>query len=1386
MNDTNGGDSHLHAVIADYMRRVDSGENIDQQAFIARHPNVAEALRSYFETANIVDLMAGPVQPAGDQLPLASRETVGPSANSDSVPARATRDLEIGDVPEMIGRYRIVRILGQGGMGWVYLAEDTQLRRQVALKIPKFTDADGPEVIERFSREARAAATLNHRNICAVYDIGELDGMRYITMAYVDGRSLSDFVNPERPQPQRQVAIILRTLARALQAAHERGVIHRDLKPSNIIVDQDQEPVVMDFGLARQIDRQEDERLTQSGTIIGSPAYMPPEQVEGDLKRIGPASDIYSLGVILYELLTGQLPFQGSIAAVIGQIVSREPKPPSRIRFDLDPRLNAICLKMMSKRIERRYASMQDVADALAEYLKSPAQITTIVPQSGGSQDESSTGQREITADERDSLIRTARQCVRVHDYEQALQLLQEIPDELQTDETQRLIEKAQGLKDEIDFLVASIDEAILRKQYDDVRPNVERLLELKPGHAKARRIQEKLDQRRRARRNPPRQPLRIKLGSVGPIAMPMWMVWTAASLLGAIAVFGVMTLYLRLGDETVKIEIDDSLLADKDVIVSFDGEGGIKIENIDETILLKPGKHTWELHRGDEVIKGPVQFTITDGDNDTLRISLENVVVNLEPPPHAVAPFEEQQAKRHQQAWAEYLGAPVEFTSDTGMKFQLIPPGEFVMGSSQAVIDDAVANAIKLKLTEDPVDLLKSEGPSHAVHITRPYFFGRYGVTVSQFRQFVTATGYTTESERSEKGGRGFDAQRQTFTTSPQWRWDDIGAPFGERLSEAHPVVNVTWNDAVAFCAWLGEQDGATYRLPSEAEWEYGCRAGTVTRWHTGDDLKSLEGFANVMDESLPEAVPRLLAVYKQFVSYPWNDGFPGFSPVGQFESNPFGLYDMHGNVWEWCGDWFDPKYYSNSAKEDPHGPDSGTHRAKRGGMRIAQNETVTSARRGLHRPSHADFDLGFRVVREIEPSVKAPTHDSLASVDRSASTPRSEIAAGRTDLKGQDGELEASWEWTELLGPVDLSRDRIVGNWTKAADGLRVQPQRFGRIAVPVIPTGDYELAVELTRDSGQNEVNIMFPVGPTSCMLSLGRHGNWCGLQHVNHAEHGKPYPGRFVNGTRHRVELRVAVDNSIADLHVKIDGRELFDWSGPVASLTPREVWRIHGDSIGLGAHYDAVVFHSVRVRGPAGSLRSVSRLRKSGRIDAKDPIDALRLVRLEDHRITGTWRREGRALTTTAGEYSRVAIPIVPEGGYRLRFTFKQTTRNQEVAAILPVGQTGCLLYLFRNGRECGLERISGTNVVTNREISLTPGKLYAVDVVVKVDSNNAQLSVNINSQNILSWNGPLSAISIREDWRLHPPSLGLGSHGGSVIFQTASFQDATGSSFLLQ
>ncbi|WP_417847462.1 protein kinase domain-containing protein [Thalassoglobus sp.] len=268
------------------------------------------------------------------------------------------------DLPEEFGRYKISKRLGKGGMGAVYRAWDPALEREVALKVP-FLKQNDSTFIARFQREARSAAAVQHSGICAIYDVGEFGGVPFFTMQFVQGESLADLLERGEPLVPEMVVKICYELASAVQSAHEQGVMHRDLKPSNVMLDLAGNPRILDFGLSRRMDS--DENLTATGQLMGTPAYMSPEQAKGSHAEIGPQTDIFSLGVIFYEMLTGKRPFEGdSLPALLLSIIATNPTPPSELRPGLDKKLDAICLKALAKKTKKRYATAGAMATDLA------------------------------------------------------------------------------------------------------------------------------------------------------------------------------------------------------------------------------------------------------------------------------------------------------------------------------------------------------------------------------------------------------------------------------------------------------------------------------------------------------------------------------------------------------------------------------------------------------------------------------------------------------------------------------------------------------------------------------------------------------------------------------------------------------------------------------------------------------------------------------------------------------------------------------------------------------------------------------------------------------------------------------------------------------------
>lgn len=326
--------------------------------------------------------MARPSQPTPDRqaAAAASRETPASAASretkkpTDSVPIATGT---FAALPARFGRYQVEKLLGRGMMGAVYLARDTQLDRLVALKIPRVSAAGSAKLLKRLEVEAKAAAKLHHPNICSVYDYGVLDDVHFIALQYVEGQDLKSWLKRRgRPLAPAAAIRLMTKLAGAVGEAHRQEIIHRDLKPENIMLKPDGEPVIMDFGLARRASGATDAGLTQ-GMIVGTALYMSPEQANGRAEGIDHRSDIYALGVMLYELLTGAWPFTGTAFEVMGQKTVQEPPTPLDVDANLPPRLAAVCHKMLARKKEDRYATCADVVAALeAINLNAPSPST--------------------------------------------------------------------------------------------------------------------------------------------------------------------------------------------------------------------------------------------------------------------------------------------------------------------------------------------------------------------------------------------------------------------------------------------------------------------------------------------------------------------------------------------------------------------------------------------------------------------------------------------------------------------------------------------------------------------------------------------------------------------------------------------------------------------------------------------------------------------------------------------------------------------------------------------------------------------------------------------------------------------------------------------------
>jgi mono/diheme cytochrome c family protein len=357
-----------HDPVAELMLRWEDarqqGKLLSAEELCADCPELIDALRQRMQSVLAMERLLG-VQDGA----LARTLTATSRAGKDGQPGEATQgggDDHANDPLPTIPGYEIIRVIDRGGMGVVYEARQVALGRSVAIKMI-WTARGGPKVLARFRREAEAAARLQHPNFVQVFEVGQVNGRPFFSMEYVAGGSLAERLARQPPAPRESAALVA-TLARAIDAAHECGIVHRDLKPANVMLTADGIPKIADFGLAKRLDDASDH--TRTGEILGTPSYMAPEQAEGKKDQIGPATDVYALGIILYELLTGTPPFQGTHPLdSLRQVIAHDPVAPSRLKRHVPRDLEAICLRCLEKQPARRYPTALALADDLGRFM---------------------------------------------------------------------------------------------------------------------------------------------------------------------------------------------------------------------------------------------------------------------------------------------------------------------------------------------------------------------------------------------------------------------------------------------------------------------------------------------------------------------------------------------------------------------------------------------------------------------------------------------------------------------------------------------------------------------------------------------------------------------------------------------------------------------------------------------------------------------------------------------------------------------------------------------------------------------------------------------------------------------------------------------------------
>jgi formylglycine-generating enzyme required for sulfatase activity/serine/threonine protein kinase len=807
-------------------------------------------------------------------------------AGTDEVPLGFLEPPTRPDSLGRIGHYEVLQVLGQGGFGIVFRAFDEVLHRVVAVKVLSPQMSATSPARKRFLREARSSAQVRHENVVQVYEVGE-QPLPYIAMEFIPGETLQQRLDRIGPVDPAEVVRIGRQIAEGLAAAHATDLIHRDIKPGNVLLEGGAQRVkITDFGLARAAD---DASISQSGIIAGTPMYMAPEQAKGE--SLDQRADLFSLGSVLYQMAAGRSPFRANgTLAVLKRVAEDTPRPIREIIPETPQWLCDIIAKLHAKNPDDRYQSAREVADVLADceaQLKTNAKLKDFSRIPRG---ESETGPRI----ERWKWIAAAVAAV--------LLLPVVIYTLLQTagSEDTKLVMKPVGpaLQPVAEGWVQLFNGKDLTgwKELPEQTGSwqvIDGILvgSNGPGHLySARDDYQNFHLRAEVavswgndQGSDADVYFRAKLQPPGPPG-------TSRSPAGYTA-----EIAFGPGGQAGAVSFRNPLT---DAAAGQPSRMGVKPDEWYTLEVIAAGNHLVTKVNGATA----VDFL------DPLNAYQKGHVALQVWRPANVLKVRKIEIKELPATSGPLKPGDPEYTNSLGMNFKLIPAGKFTMGSSQEEIDRCLKQPGPYKAN------LPTEGPEHPVEITQPFYLGATEVTVGQFRQFVDEEAYQV--------GDG--------------RWRNPG--FDQ--TDQHPVVFVSWNNAVDFCKWLSKKEGKEYRLPTEAEWEYSCRAGKAgSRYGFGDGDAQL----------------------KDYAWFEENSG-GGTHPVGKKKPNAWDLYDMHGNAWEWCQDNYDGDYYKNSPAKDPPGGAGGA-RAGRGGGWLHGPVLCRSAFRGYLAPDD-HIGAGFRVL--------------------------------------------------------------------------------------------------------------------------------------------------------------------------------------------------------------------------------------------------------------------------------------------------------------------------------------------------------------------------------------------------------------------------------------
>lgn len=1091
---SNDSRRQLERIVEEYLDAIDRGESPDQNALIEANPELQQPLLKFFRNPDSFETQIDRQRQHNDDTvthPVLDDATIPPGQNvagSSETEAQTLGSREdasqlansqVGLGTKFFGDYELIEEIARGGMGVVYRARQSKLKRVVALKMILSGSLAGEDDVKRFQAEAEAAATLDHPGIVPIYEIGENQGQHFFSMAFVEGKSLAEKVS-NGPLPTEEAVRYVELIADAIGFAHQHGVIHRDLKPANIIIDSSGHPKVTDFGLAKRVEGGSD--LTETGQVLGTPSYMPPEQASGSNEQVTESADIYSLGAVLFSLTTGRPPFQSSNPVdTLIQVLEEEPVAPRVLNPTVGRDLEIVCLKCLQKSPVQRYATVLDLRDDLKRIRLGQPIVARPV----------SRLERALRWSRKNPGISALWGAVAVLVATLAiggpLVALQQVGLRQQANraEQQRGEAQVDGLLSAAPGSVPIILENI-EKDYADLLPYLRRMHESESTLQGRTRLSMALKQDNRIHVEFLEQQLTVCPAAEFPLIRQaitpprksfvdaLWSLWEdtganpAERFRAACALAGydphnsiwediapTVADYLARQDsfstpiwtnelrpvkamltQPLSNMLDDdsaattaarvlatSILADyaKDnpeqlvdlLILSNEQSFNVfleKIESHQDAASQILSDRIAQLRQSDESLSRDHRLAnaaiacIHLGDSDEVwsllrftpqpltrsymirRIPIFGVPVSKviehllgESDPGIIQGLLLTLGGYHYDSLDDQLKSEVETTirecylntrhgsihSAAGWllrKWNLVEQLQDMTAELEAVGDQSgndwfvrsgtrfivLAPRRFMMGSPNPEEGRRDDETSHERRIAGTFAIATNEVTVAEFRNFLDV---------NERSYLDFQSVHSPDPNCPQ--------------------TSLTWFDAAEYCNWLSEQEGLPpsewcfvpndedqytggmkladdylrrrgYRLPTEAEWEFACRGGAEASRFFGDD-------------------PQLLVTHAWYLSNANDRSWP----VRTLHPNQFGIFDMYGNVWEWCAD--EPVDYPKSATNvddfiSNYGPVKDVDpRSLRGGSYFYHPIYLRSALRNREPAGARYFGVGMRLVRSM-----------------------------------------------------------------------------------------------------------------------------------------------------------------------------------------------------------------------------------------------------------------------------------------------------------------------------------------------------------------------------------------------------------------------------------